>query len=782
MLRFVSMSKRLGRLLYLLIPVILATWLYAPALFCGKTQIHGDSIFHSTSVLEFNRKMLHEGISPLWTNLLFGGHPYFAESQGGFLNPLNLAVALFFDPVTGQNIYHWLSIIIGALGMFLLCRLFQYSRDACLTGALAVVFSGYWLHSHNNITISGALCIIPWVFLCFEIWLKNPDIKSALWLALGASLLVFAGYPQALHGAIIYMAVSLTPSLLSGLRGDKAGNTLKQYFITGSIAVAAGVGIAAVQWLPLIELTTWSQRSSGVASLFQGSLSFYIPEFLFSFKRVDINTLHLGIVNSVFVCFVASLALILKPNLRIIGHILASLFLIVLGLENVTPLFGQMLKYSLIPGLQFFRIFHVYLGIAVIGLGLLAAFAVDRIANSEKCFVQTKKDKLFFLLCGSMLFLTWTGLIFIYKSDQVLKMTYAAFIAAYIILITLTLLNKSSWFGRAAAVLIVMEIIFLRISPFPFFDSKAIEDKSWISQYIQGNVLSGHYKILNASRAGLAVFTNPWNPNLESEIHKAIKSGCANANVLWNIPSLDANLALQLARRKLIQPQIEDELSGRNATLPGNRLIDYLGIRFISTDTRLHAPGFEALTTNGIVIMENKRALPHAQIFTRYEMVSSAKDALNRLQKARQATLFLEFPFDKFSAQSAGVNNWPPSSSSQDPHAATILSAKISSSQYEFAINARQPAWLFIADTNYPGWQASIDNQPTPVYSAQILGKAVFIPAGRHQVIIEYKPRSFITGMLISLLTLLFLLFSGMRILANHRKRIPSQNLSLFII
>jgi hypothetical protein len=756
--RFVLINKRLGCLPYLLIPVILATWLYAPALFDGKTQIHGDSIFHSISALELNRRMIHEGVSPLWSNLVYGGHPYFAESQGGFLNPLNLAVALFFEPVTGQNVYHWLSMIIGALGMFSLCRRFHYSRDASAYGALAVVFSGYWLHAHHNITISGALCWIPWVFLSLERWLENPVGRSAVWLALAVSVLFFSGYPQAFHGAIIYMTVSLIPTLFSGYTGNQTGNSLKQYVITGTVAIAVCAGVTAVQWLPLMELTTWSHRSGGIDSLYQGSLSFYIPEFLFTFNGRDVNTLHLGIVGSVCVCFVATLSLALKPGHRMIGHGLASIFLIILGLENATPLFGQLLKYSLIPGLQYFRIFHFYLGVSIIGLGLLGAFAIDRIQGQAAGPARLMKDKLIFFIAGSVLFFTWTGLVWLYQSDHVSRITYGLFISTYVILMCFIFTDKPSWFGRAALMLIVVEIMALRMSPFPFFDVKTFPEPR-IARYIQGNSPYSHYKLMNMSSAGLSVFIHPWHPGLKTAIHDAVMRGCANANILWNIPSIDANLALQLAQRRLIQPQLEDELSGGNAAPPGARLIDYLGIRFISTDAILPAPGLKALTSNGIVIMENKHALPHVQIFTRYEMANSTGDALNRLKKSNKATLFLESP----AHQAPDVKSLPVSAAVNDHHAVEILSSKMSNVQYEFAVNAGQPAWLFIADANYPGWQAYLDGQPAPVYSAQVLGKAVPVPSGRHQITVEYKPKSFVIGLFLTVCTLPFLFIAAIR-------------------
>ena len=92
----------------MLIPVVLATWLYAPALFCGKTQIHGDSITYSLSVIEFDRKMLHENISPLWTDLVYGGIHILLKVRR--IESSQFGSCLILQPVVGQNIYHWLPL------------------------------------------------------------------------------------------------------------------------------------------------------------------------------------------------------------------------------------------------------------------------------------------------------------------------------------------------------------------------------------------------------------------------------------------------------------------------------------------------------------------------------------------------------------------------------------------------------------------------------------------------------------------------------------------------
>lgn len=597
----IKFSKYLPSLPYLLIPCLLATWLYAPALFFGKIQIFGDSIIYNLSVIEFNRKTLHEGISPLWTNLLYGGHPYFAEGQGGFLNPLNFIVALLFDPVTGQIIYNWLSIIIGALGMYLLCRHFRCTREASTFGALAVVFSTFWIQYHDNITVCGALCCLPWVFLCFERWLKHPTFKSSLWLALLVSLLIFAGYPQALHGALIYMIVSLIPTLFSGYIGSRPGYPLKRYVYTGLTAIVVCIGLSAVQWLPLLELTAWSHRSGGIDLAASNSLYQYLRGFLFSTS--DANKLIVRVAGSVFICFVASLSIIRKPNHRIIGHVLASIFLIILGMENATPVFEYLRKYSLVPGLKYFRVVHLYLGISIIGIGLLGSIAIDRIQKQSAGSVNQFREKINTIAGTTVLFFIWMGLILRLRVEHVALLQYVSFIGAYVVLLLFIFIKKQKWFGYAMLALIVLEIVMLRIAPVPFSDSKLLA-KPQLVKHIQSDIRNADYKLMDISSSWVVGLLTLWSPDLEVENRKAFMRVFPSTNVLWDIPSIDALLALPLARHQLIQPTMKSEVLGTDSALPGIRLIDYLGVRYISADVIIKTAGFAPLITDDIIIME----------------------------------------------------------------------------------------------------------------------------------------------------------------------------------
>jgi hypothetical protein len=217
---------------------------------------------------------------------------------------------------------------------------------------------------------------------------------------------------------------------------------------------------------------------------------------------------------------------------------------------------------------------------------------------------------------------------------------------------------------------------------------------------------------------------------------------------------MDGALALPLARRMEAQKLLDDEIAGRGGAAPGLRLIDMLGIRFVSLDTPVSTPGLRQFWHEPDMawIMENTAALPRFQVYDRRVTVDSSEAALAVIRGLRDRALVVEDPLHLLPPGAAAIATADPGSV---PATFAVLAA--SDTAYSLDVSAERPCWLFLADANYPGWTATIDDRPTPVVTAQVLGKAVQVPAGRHQVRIEFHSRSFGWGASISAFTLMFL-------------------------
>jgi hypothetical protein len=68
------------------------------------------------------------------------------------------------------------------------------------------------------------------------------------------------------------------------------------------------------------------------------------------------------------------------------------------------------------------------------------------------------------------------------------------------------------------------------------------------------------------------------------------------------------------------------------------------------------------------------------------------------------------------------------------------------------------PGYLVLTDTYYPGWTATVDDQPATVVPANVTFRAVALERGRHVVEFRYEPPGARTGGLVSIMTVLILL------------------------
>ncbi len=86
----------------------------------------------------------------------------------------------------------------------------------------------------------------------------------------------------------------------------------------------------------------------------------------------------------------------------------------------------------------------------------------------------------------------------------------------------------------------------------------------------------------------------------------------------------------------------------------------------------------------------------------------------------------------------------------------------------EVETDASEPSLLVVTRTWDAGWSARVDGRPAPLLRAQLAFQAIPVPAGRHTVLLVYRPLTFQAGVLVSGVSLLLL--AGLALAGSSRR------------
>lgn len=732
---------------------VLATAFWWESLVLGKIIIHADAAHHGLSLLTFLSQFLSGEREISWDSGIYGGHPLFAESQGGFLNPINLFSAYFFDPKYGIGIQHWLSMLLSGLGTYKLCKVLNLTSWPASFAGLAVIFSGIWIGFQYNLSVSGTLAWVPWLFCAVEHWLKRPTYGRSVYIAIAAALIIFAGYPHLAHGAAIYIACRLSVYLFhkNGLQDLQSRH--KKIIKYGLLAIFMAIGLSAVQLLPLIELISKSHRESGIKLEFGGLLHAknYLQGLFYFYQSPQPSIFVVNNLSSLCVAFFAGCIIFTQPRPEIIGHTLGAFVLYNLGMEFSSPLFRAIYENHLIPGLHSYRIMHPFFPLAIIGISVASAYSLDTLSRFE---CRNRNWKLY-ASAGLYISAFITACLYLYAPE--ISGTNLIFFAALALgAATVIALKSLSTIPYIALLAICAEICATKIGVFNFYDTSILEKPEAIEVILSDRDIK-NYKATIDTISPAMVFLSANDPRVGPAYTRYLKSISPFPGLLWGIPSINGVLGLELKGRALIQKTIENELNGVSTTPPGNRIIDTLGVKYISRDSQTPAPGFEIIhqdTSDSLIIYRNNYAKPKLRLYPAASNSSSAEEALIKLIDTTTDALFIT---------PEGSAN-PPSASNCSACLEKACGQKTlsiihsTSTLYKITVSTACGAWLFIADANYPGWNARVNGKPSTVYTAQVLGKAVYVPKGVSTVVLEFKPFSLYAGATISAITALLIL------------------------
>ena len=153
-----------------------------------------------------------------------------------------------------------------------------------------------------------------------------------------------------------------------------------------------------------------------------------------------------------------------------------------------------------------------------------------------------------------------------------------------------------------------------------------------------------------------------------------------------------------------------------------------------------------AFMSDTVAAWENRDMLPRAFMVHWAEIVSDDM-AAERLRAAN-------FSADHLVLLSEGKPMSDDATTNAQDH---VTITRFEPERVELAVQTDRAGYLVLTDSWYPGWNASVDGQSTPIQRADVLFRAVPIAPGAHTVVFEYRPPSFVLGVTISIISFLVL-------------------------
>lgn len=190
-------------------------------------------------------------------------------------------------------------------------------------------------------------------------------------------------------------------------------------------------------------------------------------------------------------------------------------------------------------------------------------------------------------------------------------------------------------------------------------------------------------------------------------------------------------------------------------------------------------------TPQNIRIYENQRAFPEAYLVHKIKTVSSSAKSLELIIGNREylnsaaivemdaktgspvlprpdgedRALF-NFNFDKTPAQQT-IELLDALKNAEDPDSDQMQAQAITrpdQNTVRIECSSDKPSFLVVTDQFYPGWTASVDGVATPVYATNYAFRGVPLSAGKHVVVMNFRPMSFIIGSCMALMAVLLML------------------------
>lgn len=752
----------------------------------------GDSISQLFPFRVYTAESLKNGVIPLWNPYIFAGNPYLANGQSAVFDPFGVVFLLLPGPVAFA-ILMMVQLFTAGLLMYCFLKALELAWPAALLGAIAFAFNGFFLTWLESTVFVASALWTPLIFLLLHRLRRTGRSVYALWCAFPIALLFFGGIAQLavyiLPAACLYFLAGVTIESKELREARPRWRTLNPLFL----ACVLGIGLAAVQLLPMAETLPLIQRQEGPPRYVAVNhleprelLNLAFPTFWG--HPADYNylgthsqrTAYVGVLplllagiailsskrrEARFFKWLAGgiLGLLLTLNANSLHELIARflpsfdrldharmLFLVAFALAALAADgLNAALNARNPPAL---RAASRHLGVLV-AIGLVLLLAVTLMANFARrpmaalamaflgarfeeapAYYSQRLDLLFKLFTpvhlGALVPLLMAGGgLALVRVFATRRIPVSLFLSLIVGLTAADLL----YFGLKYNTFAKAELVYPPTEATTFLQKDP--DLFRVAPIGEEPLDSGD--LLYRDPAGRPLFPQrtlgPMPPDTNMPYRVQVVGGYDSIR-----------LASYQEYLQLFQPQ--PSLNAVILTRYDSTLLDLVNMKYVLTNREIRSPKFELVFDRGTKIYRNREAMPRAfivpeaKVFPRRELVQA--ELRSPSFDPRKTVLLQEETLKTPAGGGRGE--------------ARVLAYRSEEVLIRASVSGGG-GWLVLSDAFYPGWQATVDGKPVKIYRADYAFRAVPLSEGTHLVHFLYNPSTYRLGRSISLATLLLI-------------------------
>lgn len=737
--------KRMPSLLNLLwfFPLLL----FAPTVFSGQALVWGTPALQFIPWRMLAWEQIRGGVWPFWNPLNGMGAPLLANYQLALYYPPGWL--LFAFQMAGET--PWMAwgytfllaahLAWAGFGTARLVKQLGASEPAQVIAGLAFSLSGYLVARGGFFSMIWSAAWLPWIVLCIERLAVETTVKFKIrqigWLALCVGMQLLSGHAQITWYSLIFAGVW---TIVTGWsrRGWRGALTLS---FQAGLGVLLGAVIASAQLIPTFELLQQSQRASAVNYDSAMTYSFWPWRFLALFSAnffgnpafgdywgyasfwedaTYIGLLPLALALSTFKTLWKRAArpaegLHIQSRTRLLWAM--GLIGALLALGKNTPIFPFLYRH--VPTFDMFQAPARYMLWLVFSLSLLAALGFDRWQRpTGKALRRLKKTPLVILavlLGAAAAYFLVPGI----KNSFIYSTVLTAALGLLIVWLALKQpidagdLQKQMRWAWLVAAFVGLDLVLAGIGLNPSTAMRFYSNESQNPSTSPGRIYLDNQSEYQLKFSRFLRFTDfrsqeSWNAMRQAQIPNLnILDGQASAN---NFDPL--------------RPARYEEWMLYLSSLPAEERLPWLrsmGVDQVESITQTGENDYQIQSVTG-----SKR-------FSFYPcaiLVGNAADAWTETKRVIEGGIH-EVVIEKAGSSIANCNARSDDKISIQSERATRI---------VLSVESGQDGWLVMADTWYPGWAAEIDGQPVEIERANFVFRAVPLQAGKHTVVISYRP------------------------------------------